>query len=59
MKVDWENRNCYNCGSFKYIAGNYRNRGTESRIRESRRLEYRGSNRQNNLNRERDLILLD
>ena len=57
MNVD-KGRNYYNCGRFEHLARNCRNR--ENRIGESRRLEYeQGDNRQNNLNREQDLILLD
>ena len=57
MNVD-KGRNYYNCGRFGHLARNCRNR--ENRIGESRRLEYeQGDNRQNNLNREQDLILLD
>ena len=63
-----ENRNCYNCRGFRYLARNCRNR--ENRIGEGRRLEYSGNknNRQRrvegengpeSLNGNRDLILLD
>jgi len=51
------------------LARNYRNRGIENRSRERRRLEYEqdngqrlrieGENRQNNLNRQRDLIVFN
>ena len=61
MNVDWESRNCYNCKTFGYLARNCRNRGTEGRIGQGRRLEY-GSNKNNgqeNLNEEWDLILLN
>ena len=62
-----ENKNCYNCGGFEYLVRNCRNRRIGNRIREGRRLEYRGNERQGrvegengkNLNKERDLILLD
>jgi len=62
MNVDRrENRNCYNCGGFRHLARNCRNRREGNRIREGRRLEYRGNGdkKQNNLNEEQDLILLD
>jgi len=63
-------RNCYNCGKFGYMVRNCRNRGVGSRIGEGRRPEYRrnenneqrrieGRNRQNNLNGEGDLVVLD
>jgi len=51
MKVDHRNRNCYNCGNFRHLARNYRNRSTEGRIGEGRRLEYR-----NRSNGERRII---
>jgi len=62
-----ENMNCYNCRGFGHLARNCRNRRTGNRIGEGRRLEYgenerqgriKGENREN-LNGERDLILLD
>ena len=46
MDVDKENRNCYNYRGFGHIARNCRNRGTENRIGEGRRLDYRQNNRQ-------------
>jgi len=68
IEVD-KRRNCYNCRGF---ARHCRNRGTESRIRERRRLEYRrnknneekriieeGNGWNNNLNGDRDLIVPD
>jgi len=66
MKVNWQNRNCYNYGRFKYLARNCRNRGMKDR-----RLEYRGNqndkemriieggNEQSNLNRGKNLIVLN
>ncbi len=63
MNVDQGNKNCYNCRDFGHLVRNCRNRG--NRIGEGRRLEYRERriieerNRQNNLNREGDLIVLD
>ena len=65
MDVDWENRNCYSCRGFSYLARNCRNRGIENKIGKSRRMEYRQrlrikeSNRQDNLNRKGDLVVLD
>ena len=69
MAIDRRNRNCYNCGGFGHLARNYRNKGTENRSRERRRLEYEqdngqrlrieGENRQNNLNRQQDLIVFN
>ena len=64
------NRNCYSCGGFGYLARNCRNRRTENRIGEGRRLEYRQENNRqilmikegnglNNLNGERDLIVFN
>ena len=59
MDID-RGRNCYVCGGFRHIARNCRNKGMRNRIEKSRRLEYgQGDNRQNNLNGERDLILLN
>ena len=66
MKIDWQNRNCYNYGRFEHLVRNYRNRGIEGR-----RLEYRGNrndkkmriieggNEQSNLNRDKNLIVLN
>ena len=65
IEVDKKNRNCYNCGRFGYLARNCRNRRIENRIGEGRRLEYEwrlvmeGNNKQSNLNREEDLVVLD
>jgi len=41
MEVNRRNRNCYNCGGFKHLVKNYKNRGTENRIGKERRLEYK------------------
>ena len=64
MDVDRrENWNCYNYGEFGHLTRNCRNR--ENRIGDGRRLEYRQrliieeGNKQENLNRERDLVVLD
>jgi len=63
-----EGRNCYNCEGFGHMARHCRNREIGNRIGEGRRLEYggnkgqkriEGGNRKQNLNRERDLILLN
>jgi len=63
-----EERNCYNCEGFGHMARYCRNREIGNRIGEGRRLEYgrnkgqkriEGGNRKQNLNRERDLILLN
>ena len=72
MDIDQGNSNYYNCRGFGYLARNCRNKGTEDRIREERRLKYgnrenrqrliiKEGNKQNNsnLNGEWDLILLD
>ena len=65
MEVDRGNRNCYNCRGFGHLARNCRNRGTGNIIGEERRLEYgqrlviERNNRQCNLNREGDLVVLD
>ena len=69
IDVDQRNRNCYSCRGFGHLVRNCRNRRTENRIGEARRLEYRqnngqrlmieGENRQNNLNWDGDLIVLD
>ena len=69
IDVDQKNKNCYNCGEFRHLAKNYRNRGIRNKIGEGRRLEY-GNNRQrlrtegengqnNNLNGDRNLIVLN
>jgi len=63
IDVDWRNMNCYNCRRFGHLARNHKNRGMGNRIGEGKRLEYGqnngGSNRQNNLNREGDLIVFN
>lgn len=70
MEVDRKNKNCYNYGRFGYIARNCKNRRIRRRIGQRIRLEY-GNNEQkriiegenkkknNNLNENRDLIVLD
>jgi len=61
----------YNYRGFGHIVKNCRNRGTRERIRQGKRLEYRrnknnrqrrmikAGNRQNNLNKDWDLIVLN
>ena len=58
MDVNKRNRNCYNYREFEHLARNCRNRRIGTRIRKRRRLEYE-NNGQSNLNRDRDLIVLD
>jgi len=65
------NRNYNNCKCFGYMARHYRNRRTKGKIRKGRKLEYRGNknngekriiegeNGQNNLNGDKDLIVLN
>jgi len=52
MKVNRENRNCYNCRDFGYLVRNCRNRWMRGRIEEKIRLEYR----ENKNNRKRRRI---
>jgi len=60
MDVDQENRNCYNYERFGHLARNFSNRGIRNKIGKGRRLKYRqGNNRQCNLNREGDLVVLN
>ena len=47
-----ENRNCYSCEGFGHLARNCRNRRTGNRIREERRLEYRGKKGQRRIEEE-------
>jgi len=63
-----EGRNCYNCGGFGHITRHCKNKGVGNRIGERRRLEYGRNkrqrrieevNREQNLNGEQDLIILD
>ena len=57
MEVDKGNKNCYNCGE---LARNCKNRRIGNRIGEGIKLEYRNkNNRQNNLNGDRELIVLN
>jgi len=49
MDVDKNNRNCYACGGFGYLARYCRNRGTEM----NKRMETKNNN---NLNGDRDLM---
>jgi len=47
MDIDrGKNWNCHNCGSFGHLARNFKNKRTENKIGEGRRLEY--SNNRNN-----------
>ena len=61
IKVNRENKNCYNHKKFRHLAKNCRNRRIEESIRQGRRLEYRENenNRQNNLNKDRDLMVIN
>ena len=57
MDVD-RGRNCYNCGEFRHLTRNCRNK--VNRIGEERRLEYgQENNGQSNLNGEGDLIVFN
>jgi len=40
IKVDYKNRNYYNCGRFGHLARNCKNRRIEDRIGKGRRLKY-------------------
>jgi len=51
-------KNCYNYKGFDYIARYCRKRRNWKRVRQEKRVEYR-NNRNNNLNREENLIVLD
>jgi len=44
MEVDRTNRNCYNYKNFGHMIRNCRNKRTEDKIREGRRLEYENEN---------------
>ena len=57
IDVDRGNRNCYSCREYGYLAQNCRRQN----IGQGRRVEYKDNKnyRQNNLNRERDLIVLN
>jgi len=57
INVDRE-RNCYSCEGFEYIARNYK---SWRFIGQGRRMEYgdNSNNRQHNLNREENLMVLD
>ena len=62
MDINKKNQNYYNCGGFGHLVRNCRNRETRGRIEKDRRLKYRNNrqeNRQDNLNRDRDLIVLN
>lgn len=72
MEVDYENGNCYKYGGFGHITRHYRNQRIEGRIGQGIKLEYRnsgnneerrmikgGNGQNNNLNGDRDLIVLD
>jgi len=60
MNVDRrKRRNCYSCRGFEHLARNCRNRRTENRIGEGRRLEYGSNNEQSNLKEEGDLIVFN
>jgi len=43
MEVD-RRRNCYTCREFGHIAHHCKNRGQKGRIKQERRVEYRGWN---------------
>jgi len=59
-----EYQNCYNCRGFRHLARNYRNRKTEDRIGNRRRLKYEQrlrneENGQSDLNGKGDLVVLN
>ena len=56
MEVDMSNRNCYNCGGFRHLSRNCNNKRMD-RTEDRRRIDI--GNGQNNLNRERDLIVFN
>jgi len=56
INIDRE-RNYYSCGGFGHLAQKYKRQGI---VGQGRRAEYEDNrNTRNNLNRERDLIVLD
>ena len=71
MEVDYENRNCYNCEEFGHLSRNCKNKEIGGRIGKSRKLKYRNGNngqrraserenrQNNNLNRNKNLIVLN
>jgi len=52
-------RNCYNCGDFGYITRHCKKRENQKRIEQERRVNDKDNKNISNVNRKKNLIVLD